>query len=486
MPRGAASGRWRGRLAALLLAGLATPATAQLPAALQRALRDSGVPASAWGAVVAEVGGAPLLRHNADTALNPASVMKLVTTQAALELLGPAHTWRTEVWAAGPLEGERLRGDLVLRGGGDPRLDLEAFWRLLRDLRARGLRHVDGDLVLDRSRFDVPDTDPAAFDGEPTRPYNAGPDALLLNHRAVRLTFVPDAAARSVRILPEPPLEGFQVVNRLVLGDGPCDSWPERALPDPGGAALVFQGTYPLACGEKSRHFMLLPPLDYARALFAHLWSGLGGSFSGRVRQGPVPEGAQRLASAESPPLADVVRDINKHSNNVMARQVFLALGNAGDSPATLERAREAVQAWLAARGVAAPGLVLENGSGLSRLERIAPATLAQLLTVAWWSPVGPELAASLPVAGADGTLRRRFAGGALAGRARLKTGLLDQVRALAGYVHRPDGRVLVVVSIVNHPRARESSALHEALVAWAYDNAGDGTGDPPVATRRP
>jgi D-alanyl-D-alanine carboxypeptidase/D-alanyl-D-alanine-endopeptidase (penicillin-binding protein 4) len=467
--------RWGARLAqaaAAALLCLASLPSAAVPPGVAAALKAAGVPLSAAGLYVADASGRVLLEHNAATALNPASTMKLVTTAAALELLGPAATWRTEAHLLGRLSNGRLDGDLLLRGGGDPRLTLENLWLLLRDLRARGLRDIAGDLVIDRGAFAVADVDPAAFDGELTRPYNQGPDALLLNFRAVRLTFIPDAGARAVHILAEPPLPELGIANELALGDGPCDAWPERAEADLVTMTLRFRGSFALACGERVRHYSLLPPLDYARALFDHLWRGVGGSFSGRARLGATPPGSRPFAVFESPTLLEVVRDTNKNSNNVMARQLYLSLSARNGAPAAPEQSRAAVDAWLAARGLAMPEMVLENGAGLSRQERLSARGLGRLLAAFWNSPLGPELAASLPLAGVDGTLRRRFAGSPAAGRAHLKTGLLDQVRALAGYVHGEGGRTLVVVSLINHANASNAAPAQEALVEWALSQA--------------
>lgn len=460
-------------LLALGLAVVAGPATGRgdrLPAPVREALAAAAVPEDAYAAVVVTPEGRSLLAHRASEPMNPASVMKLVTTWAGLDLLGPAHVWRTEVLARGVVEDGHLRGDLVLRGDGDPALTLEALWLLLRDVRARGIAHVDGDIVLDRSAFAIPEEDPGRFDGEPLRPYNAGPDALLLNHRSVRLTFVPDAASGTVRILAEPPLPEVTLVSEMVLGDGPCEAWPEKPEADLAAVRLTFRGTYPLACGEKVKHFMPLPPGDYARSLLRQVWESLGGRIGGGIRDGTTPADAWTVTRRESPPLADVVRDINKNSNNVMARQLFLTLGRRNGGPGTPEAARSEVTAWLAGQGLPAPELVLENGAGLSRIERISADTLARLLRLAWMSPLGPEFVASLPLAGIDGTLKRWFQDSPAAGRAHLKTGYLEEVRAMAGIVHGPEGRVALVVGMVNHRNARGAAPAQEALVKWALE----------------
>jgi D-alanyl-D-alanine carboxypeptidase/D-alanyl-D-alanine-endopeptidase (penicillin-binding protein 4) len=479
---------------ALLLAAppLFAAPVGRLPGEVADALRAADVPVSAYAAVVIDANGRTLLSHNADAPMNPASVMKLVTTFAGLDRLGPAYVWRTEAYATGAVENGRLRGDLILKGGGDPGLTMEAFWMLLRDVRARGITAIDGDLVVDRSAFAIADEDPGRFDGEPTRPYNAGPEGLLLNHRSIRLTFVPDAAAQTVRILAEPALPEVTIANELVLGAGPCNGWPQKPEADLPGRRLTFRGTYPLACGEKVRHFLTLSPLEYTRALFGEVWRGLGGSFSGRIREAAVPADARLVTVAVSRPLADLVKDINKHSNNVMARQLFLTLGRVDGAPATLESARAVVTRWADERGLAAPELVLENGAGLSRAERISAGSLARLLRTAQESPVAPEFVASLPLAGNDGTLERWFQGSPVAGRAHLKTGYIEGVRGIAGYVHGEGGRTAVVVGLVNHPNAVSATAAQEALVRWALSmtNAGCCTGmrraDPQVPSKPP
>ena len=455
----------------LALSSAAAAASGRWPAALHAALAESGVPRDAVSLYVQEVGARePLLAWNADRPVNPASTMKLVTTLAALELLGPTYTWRTEAYAHGTLAGDVLHGDLVLKGYGDPKLTLENFWLLLRELRVRGLREIRGDLVLDRSFFAAVDADPARFDNEPTRPYNVAPDALLLNYKSVRLQFVPQEESGTVRILSTPHFPQVDIVNQLALGPGNCETWPERPQTSPEQARLVFTGVFPRGCGEKSRNFALLSPDQYALSLFQHVWGELGGAFTGGVRDGPVAPGAIPLAVWESPPLSEVIRDINKFSNNVMARQVFLTLSIAAEAPpASSEKSARAVREWLRRANLEAPELVIENGSGLSRVERISARSLAQVLLRGFNGPLMPEYLASLPIAGVDGTLRRRLNGSAASGQAHIKSGYLEGVRAIAGYLLDNRGRWLIVVAIVNHPAAVNAQAFQDAVIEWAY-----------------
>jgi D-alanyl-D-alanine carboxypeptidase/D-alanyl-D-alanine-endopeptidase (penicillin-binding protein 4) len=470
--------RWRPSLPAALLALIAWPcglAAQALPPGVRAALAQTGLPESAVAIYVQDVAQPePMLTLNAEAAVNPASTIKLLTTFAALDLLGPAFAWSTEVYATGRLEGDVLNGDLVIKGNGDPKLTLEAFWLLLRQVRARGIREIRGDLVLDRTAFAPDDGDPGRFDNEPTRPYNTPPDALLVNYRAMRVTFVPDPERKVVDLLTEPALPQVQVLSNVVLDNEPCGDWLARLKVTATGtgttARLLFGGAYSAQCGEKVRHYSVLAHEQYVLGLFQSLWRDLGGTLAGGVRDGAAPPGARLVAAQASPPLSEVVRDINKYSNNVMARQLYLTLGAAGaGAPADADKAARVIRQWAAQKKLALPELVLENGSGLSRVERITARGMGQLLLAAWRSPVMAELMSSLPLVAVDGTMKRRLGNSELAGQAHIKTGSLSNVRAIAGYVLDARGRTVIVVCVVNHARAAAAQPLQDALLAWVY-----------------
>jgi D-alanyl-D-alanine carboxypeptidase/D-alanyl-D-alanine-endopeptidase (penicillin-binding protein 4) len=445
---------------------------ARLPPEVLQALARAQVPTSALGAVVEEAGSErPVLAWNADTPVNPASLAKLVTTYAALDTLGPAWRWRTPVWLLGEVLDGVLEGSLVIRGSGDPTLVLERVWLLLRQVQQRGVREIKGDIVLDSSAFEVPDADPGEFDGEPLRPYNTRPDALLLNFKSVTYGFVPDAATGRARVTRTPLLANAAADLSVALGSGPCGDW-RRALKASfdGAGGARFAGAYPTACGEREWPVADPEPATYNARLLAGLWREMGGQLRGTVRQGVAPTGRTPDFEVASPALAEAVRDINKYSNNVMARQLFLTLAADGPEPATDARARQRLTAWLSGQaGEAAADVVLDNGAGLSRDARLRPALLARLLQRAFRSEVMPELMGSLPVSGLDGTLRRAQVA---AGRAHLKTGSLRDVAGRAGYVLSDSGRRYVVVVIVNHPHAHAAQPALDALVRWAMADA--------------
>ncbi len=437
-----------------------------LPPFVAQSLKTAGIDARHVGVFIQGVdANQPLVRHNAQKALNPASAMKLVTTYAALELLGPAYTWKTEALVTAPPTDGALAGNLYLRGSGDPRLMQEHAWLLLRQLRARGVRDIGGDIVLDRSAFALPPHDPAAFDNDPLRPYNAGADALLVNLASIQLALRPDAARGRVEVTNGTAGEAARIDNRLTLTQDACGDWRERLKLRVVGEVIELSGPFAAGCGEKPLHLSPWPADTQVGALLRGLWSELGGTLRGTVQAGLAPANAEPIALQASPPLGDVVRDINKFSNNVMARQVFLTLDPA--RPATYDGARRRVERWLAGKNLRLSELVLDNGSGLSRKERISAEGLGQLLLTAWKSPAMPDLMASLPLAGVDGTLKKRFADGPVNGRAHIKTGYLENVRALAGYVLDQSGRRWVVVILINDVNARQGRTAMDELLRW-------------------
>jgi D-alanyl-D-alanine carboxypeptidase/D-alanyl-D-alanine-endopeptidase (penicillin-binding protein 4) len=412
-----------------------------------------------------------LVTHNADAAMNPASVMKLVTSYAALQQLGPRFSWPTEVWADGPVRDGVLEGDLIVKGYGDPSLTLERVWLLQRELRARGVRHIRGDLLLDTHYFELPPQDPGAFDGEPLALYNAAPGALVANFNATTLRLKPEGD--SLQIVPEIALPGVTLRADAVLTTATaCNGWKEAltpAIPDPARRELLLSGHYPRGCGEQALSLNLFEPAATFDFIFRGLWAESGGTLAGQTLPGIAPA-THPLLRVESPPLTDALTSLNKYSNNLMTRNLFLTLGAARFAPpATLDKGRRAVLATLDEHAIATDKLVLENGAGLSRVERISAASLSQLLQAAYASPLFSEFESALPIVALDGTLKRRFNGSALAGNAHLKTGTLRDVSALAGYVYSARGRRIVFVMLVNHEHAKRATEAQQSLLEWAW-----------------
>jgi len=479
---GRAVGAWLAAVsvaAASALACLAGPAAAQtMPPAVADAIRAAGVSPNEVGLLVAPLDGRiPIAAHNAELAFNPASTMKLVTTYAALSLLGPEYRWTTAVAARGRIEGDVLLGDLVLRGGGDPKLVIEDMTELVARLRATGLREIRGNLVVDDSLYDVGDESYEKFDGDPAQPYNVRPYAVLMNFKATKVVVRPQGASVAIEL--DPPLAGVPLVNEVKLVKGPCrfGAWG-LAVRDAGPEerpSIKVGGAYSAGCGEQSTMVAVLNHRQFIQGFFLGAWQAAGGTWAGRavVERGVDPS-LPVLAQWISPrTLADVVKDINKFSNNVMARQVMLqtSADPVARRPATLERARRTVSGWLERRGLRSPELVIDNGSGLSRQERISPVSMTRLLIDAARSEQAATFVDSPPVVGVDGTMKGRLRDEPVAGRAWIKTGSLNDVRTIAGYVDAASGRRYAVVMLVNGPRAQATGAAQDALIRWVHAN---------------
>ena len=488
-------------------AALAAPAGA-IPPEVDAALSRAKIPRDAVSMLVLDAAGsnaAPRLMHRAQVPMNPASVMKLTTTFAALDLLGPTYAWSTPVYVEGAVQNGTLNGNVYIKGNGDPNLVLEKLWLLLRRLQGIGIRNIAGDIVLDRSAFDVPDADPANFDGEPLRPYNAAPDALLINYKAVVMTFTPDRNGTVAQVQFDPPLAGVQMQASVPLSNADCGDYRGALKADFSDANRIrFGGSYAANCGEKVWPVAYADPRSYSVRAVQGLWLEMGGKLTGSVRFGNVPAAllaGKPTLEMTSAPLAEIIRDINKYSNNVMAQQVFLTLGrvvppgtqsangeataneaqvatatDSGNSGAlsagSFVASRAVLQRWWKERISADELPVWENGSGLSRQERISAQGLGRLLQIAWRSPYMSELMSSLPITGVDGTLKR-FKSKAV-GNAHLKTGTLSNALARAGYVDGASGKRYVLVAMINHANANTEAAraVMETLVDWvARDN---------------
>ncbi|MEQ6291420.1 D-alanyl-D-alanine carboxypeptidase/D-alanyl-D-alanine-endopeptidase [Vogesella sp. GCM10023246] len=440
----------------LLLAVLATPLYASAPAGFN----DDEI--ALWAAPLE--GNAVFESHRGEVAVNPASTMKLLTSWAALNRLGPNFRWQTEFRSSAPLQNGVLQGDLYWLGRGDPRLDSARLTEMLRQLRLRGVRDIAGKLVLDQSAWHGIGT-AEGFGGDADRVFTVAPHTHQLNLKVAWLRYHFDAGQPQLTL--DPPLPGITLENRLQVGDGAsCGDVRRFVNITQQGALLRVSGRLPPACDGAANYVNLLDSDNFAGQAFAALWQQLGGSGPRGLAVATTPPGARSLLQLDSTDtLASVLVDVNKYSNNTMARSVLLTLGAqfpvGGDTFADGERA---LRGLLAERQLPTAPLVLENGSGLSRRERLSARLLGEVLRDALRGPYGPELAASLPLAGEDGTLKKRL--GEVGGSLRLKTGSLDNVRALAGYWQAPSGQRLVLVAIVNSARADKLTAALDAAVA--------------------
>ncbi len=463
-------------VALIAVAGLQA-AEPELPLPVRTSLDIRQVPHDSLSLFVQDLdSGEVILSWNDQVARNPGSTIKLLTTLVALDILGPAHTWNTDVFVMGEVENGRLDGDLLLKGYGDPFLVTERVWQLLRQVRQMGIREINGDLLIDDSYFYLPDYDPAAFDRQPLRAYNVAPNALLMNFKVVRYWFEPEHDTDSVRVWLDPPLENLGVENELSLSAGSCRGY-QRGITISANEAIdrmTFSGKFPSGCEVYAMDRTALSHNEFVYGLFISLWRESGGEFFGGWENVVVAEDLEPSMSFPSLPMADVITRINKFSNNVMARQLLFTLSSEVlGAPGTEEGGREVIANWIADVGLDLDGLILENGAGLSREARMTAAGMGALLEFAWRQPYMPEFASSLSLTGKDGTLRRRFDDASLTGIAHLKTGSLDDVVAIAGYLQARSGRRFAVVTMQNHKDIHRGPGqeVQEALLRWVYDH---------------
>jgi D-alanyl-D-alanine carboxypeptidase/D-alanyl-D-alanine-endopeptidase (penicillin-binding protein 4) len=456
---------------------VAIASTTPLPAPVAQVARAFKVPESAVSVWVQRIGEAePRVAFNADLPRNPASVMKLVTTFAALEALGPAYTWKTEFHLAQPLRPDGSTDELWVRGGGDPFLVVEEHWRMLGALRERGLTRIERGLVFDVSGFDLPPEDPGAFDGQPDRIYNITPHPLLVNFNAVRFR-IQTRTQGGVEVAAVPALPNLRIDNRLQRGAGACGGFQNGVVfavrDEARRDTAVLDGRFPAACREYELSRTVLRPESYAWGLFDLQWRQQGGELKGGWRLGVLPtDFGAPFHVHRSRPLGDIIRSVNKSSNNVMTRHLELALGSERyGGPATPAKGQRAILEVLRERGIDTRGLVIANSAGLSRQGRITARQLAAILGAAWNSPYMPEYASSLALAGLDGTMRNRFRNSPATGRMHIKTGRLDDVSAVAGYVTAASGQRFLAVVLVNAPEAHRGPGeeLQDALLQWVY-----------------
>jgi len=515
-------------------------ARAELPEPVAKLAHAAGIPEDAIGAIVLR-GDTILVANGADQPMLPASTMKVVTSVIALDELGPAFRARTELRSKGDIVGGVLKGDLIVRGGGDPDFNEDALLHLLERLRAQGVQRIAGDLVLDRQLFQPPRADAGLppFDEAPEAYYNVIPDALLLNMNMLRVDM--DSNGKHVQAALLPALEKVAVRSRQTLVNGDCAQWDDgwqrpTVTREDGRVTVELHGTFPRNC-RQTYGINVLDRDEYADRLIRMTWKRLNGTITGKTRAvdlaghtstlaaaaaaegalggdgatvvqavvqaGVDSDGTRLLAHHTSRALPELVRDMMKVSDNTLARMLFLTLGSLQPDPAlgsrplpagqrlamlmaasghdtsgmpasTQARSEQVVRNWFKRHGIDDSGMVVENGSGLSRIERLRPVQLAAVLQAAQESLWAPEFQASLPIVGIDGTMRKRLKDSPAASRARIKTGTLRNGVAVAGYVPDANGEQCIVVAIINHDNVSNGvgRGIVDALIDWTANSS--------------
>jgi D-alanyl-D-alanine carboxypeptidase/D-alanyl-D-alanine-endopeptidase (penicillin-binding protein 4) len=455
-----------------LLILLHAPAFAVLPDKLLEALNYAGIPQDSVSIYVQAVDAdTPNISLNADKAMHPASVMKLVTTYAALETLGPAYRWKTEVYRDGEVRHGVLHGNLIIKGYGDPHFQAHDFWRLLQRLQQLGIRSIQGNLIIDKTYFAPPPIE-APFDEEIWRAYNAKPSAFLVDGRKTSLQF--EVVDGKVHISQEFALPEVNIISSLTLREGECGDWRSEmdyaVTPNKHSVDVTFKGTYSAQCETRYLELSLLNDEMYAFYTFKKLWSELGGKFRGKLLVQALPENASKICEQSSLPLSEVIRDINKWSNNLMARQLLLTLAAEDNQwSATEAHGAEVIKRKFSQLQLPSDDVVIDNGSGLSRIERISAAQIGRMLVKAYHRTVMPELMSSMPILGVDGTTKTRMETSEAQSQVHLKTGSINGVSTVAGYVLDQHQRRHIVVFMVNHPNAFKTKLMQDMLIEWVH-----------------
>lgn len=442
-------------LVLLLFPALACPAADSL----RTALRQRGFEGAQVGVIVQDAGnGRVLFEHNADRPLTPASNQKILTAVAALGTFGPTHRFVTRVYADRPLDANGAVGTLILRGGGDPALTSEDWWRLAATLRLGGLRKVTNGIVLDASAFDGETWNPAW--GTPSaRAYHARIAGLSANYGSFTVEVRPGARKGSpLDVAIDPPISYFTLANNART-DRKNALQVDRQMVA-GGDRVIVSGTLAANAAPQTIYRSASDPVAYAGSLFRFQLAANGIEVKGETRTGPTPATATEILPFKGRSLAEITRLFLKHSNNGIAESLVKAIGaHASGGPGSWDDGMRELRTRLTGLGIDLSGCTLADGSGLSRSNRVTPRTLASALRTARASFVfGPELVAALPIAARDGTLERRAPGAIDAVRA--KTGLLTGVTGLSGYARLRDGTDVVFSILANGYKHGDVAAM--------------------------
>ncbi len=443
----------------------------ELPDSVSQAINQSNISSEQLSASVIAIDDGDLaLAWRDNKQVSPASTAKIITTLMGLEILGPHWRWKTQFIAHGHIKKGILNGNLVIIGGGNPGYVIEDLWRDLWILKMRGLKKITGDIIIDRSLFaKLPSS--IAFDSESRRPYTKEADSALLNYQSVTFSITPNQNTGLATVAAMTPINKLKAPRTIKLdtANPKCIQWRQRMAVDAHKEWQPhFMGKFPADCPEKFFSYTIDNANDYWQSTLATLMPQAGIDFKGKVRSGVAPEAQQVLLVSDSDDLATVTRTTNKFSNNVTARHIFLTTGLVASGQkqgATYTMARTTLDAWLKNIGIEDP-VYLENGSGLSRFSSVTARAMTAILRYGVTHPRGNEWISSLPIAGFDGTMKKREAA---MGHAYIKTGLLNNVKTIAGIVYAKSGKRYAIFASLLGPGATEAEQVHDALIDWVY-----------------
>jgi D-alanyl-D-alanine carboxypeptidase/D-alanyl-D-alanine-endopeptidase (penicillin-binding protein 4) len=400
--------------------------------------------------------------------------MKLVTTYAGLQFLGPQYQWKTEVLYKGHIKNRHLYGDLIMRGYGDPTLTYADLSEIIERVQQQGIQYIHGNIILDESFFgELQNQD--LIDDKKYRAYNVNPKSFVVNENTINFNF--SISNEKINIQTFPEIQTLKVINHLKLSEHGCNEWKDalgyEVNTKSNVTEIIFNGTFDKACDSKDIDLSILSANRLSKELFEKLWKMHGGIIEGDFKNTYQKDvNTYKLYEHQSRPLGLVVRDINKYSQNLIARNLLLTiLAENNGIPITENEAGRFVKEFLIKQKLKLDSLEMDNGAGLSRNAKINAEDLTFLLEKAYSGLYMPEFVSSLPNIGIDGTLKNRGKKLSVAKHAYLKTGSIQNVSAIAGYIFDKNNDIKVFVFMANDPKANESSKIQDDLIEWAYLN---------------
>ena len=451
-----------------------------LPAGINSIINKSGIPKNDISIYIKEAGngGRELASLNASKTRTPASVIKVLSTYAAVLKLGFDYRWPTQFYTVGKLENGVLKGDLVVKGFGDPTLSTRDLKSIVANIKAKGIKKITGNIVIDRTYFNVGTKNNSGFDKNTYSPYNAMPDAMMFNERISTICVTPNKNDVRKKVIDG----SYKIKNNLQRVNKPCKgrySWPGFKIDNSSAIPEVWlRGKISKKCGKRDICKVITKPYKSFYYALKDVLTKEGVKVSGSMRLHKVPSNANILFTHYSRSLEKIISKTAKKSNNLYARHLLLLLGaKIYGAPSTLAKGSKAIEYILRSKGALGRGtLKIDNGSGLSRTSKLNAKLLAQMYDNAY-TRYGKRWMTTLSIAGVDGTIKRRFRGTVVRNRAWMKTGTLNRVKNIGGYVKSRSGRMYTVVILVNTKKGRwKASQLQNNIMKWLVNYKGRGT----------
>jgi serine-type D-Ala-D-Ala carboxypeptidase/endopeptidase (penicillin-binding protein 4) len=414
----------------------------------------------------------PSVKHNEKKLFNSASLAKIISTFIAIDTLGPEFKWKSEFLHNGEIVGDTLNGDFIFKGRGDATFSISNLEESIRKIQRNGLKKIKGDLILDLSYFGMTSKE-KVFDNDPMRAYNVLPHPVVIQSNTMNFIFSIDK--NNLNIESNPELHNFDIKNNVKITKGRCIDWKSklnyRAKKKDSKTTIIFDGNYSRNCGVKEFDLSVLDNNEYFYQIFKKIWNSNGGEFDGHLDV-TYMQGInwQFLYRHTSKPLSVIVRDMNKYSLNLMARNIMLTVLAEDTDLLVLESSlNDYVHQWLEKNNLLHKGLFFENGAGLSRKSFLTSEQLLLLMQKIYYDPFMPEVLASFPISGIDGTLKRRMKYSSFKIFAHLKTGSMKNVNAIAGFLLDKNRDMKIFIFIINDKNAKDSQRFQEALIAEAF-----------------